>query len=119
MDGKPISIGAKRPRALGTGVDRQRRDPVEEESLHVIARDDGDDVGGQGLDALLDPREGGVHAQDQVAVLGGGPDQELGRMRAGEGADQHQPSSAAIAPVTCPGTRAGASPAWPRRGAGA
>ena len=34
-------------------------------------------------------------------------------MRAGEGADQHQPSSAAIAPVTCRGTRAGASRAWP------
>ena len=80
---------------------------------HVITGDDGDDVGGQGLDALLDPREGRVHAQDQVAVLGRGPDQELGRMRAGEGADQHQPSSAAITPVTCRGTRAGASPAWP------
>ena len=47
------------------------------------------DVGAEGAEPRLHPRECLVHAQHQVAVLGRRPDQELGRVRAGEGADQH------------------------------
>src|SRR3989475_2628724 len=48
----------------------------------------------------LDPRERGVHAQHELAVLGLGSGQELGRVRAREGADQHGAHARAAASIT-------------------
>src|SRR5207245_10198433 len=48
----------------------------------------------------LDPRERGVHAQHELAVLGLGSGQELGRVRARGGADQHGAHARAAASIT-------------------
>ena len=46
---------------------------------------------GRSAQSGLHPREGGVDAQHELAVLGLGPRQQLGRVGQGEGANQHQP----------------------------
>jgi hypothetical protein len=56
----------------------------------VVAGDDRNGVCPARLEPALDAGEGGVDAQDQVAILGPGARQELGGMRAREGTDQHR-----------------------------
>ncbi len=76
----------------GPDVDGESGNGREEEALDVIAGDHADDVGTRGLEELLDLAIGGVNAEDHVAVLGLGPDEELRGVRAGERGDQrHDP----------------------------
>jgi hypothetical protein len=58
----------------------------------VIAGHDGDGVGAERFEPALDPREGRMDAQDEVAVLGPGAGQQLGRVGARERADEHRVS---------------------------
>jgi hypothetical protein len=89
VDGEPVAIAAEAPHALGAGVDGEGRNRVQEEGFDVIAGHHGDGVGSERLEPLLDAREGRVHPQHQLAVLGVGSRQELRRVGTDERADQH------------------------------
>ena len=90
VDREPVSIAPERPGAFGPDVDGERRHRVQKERLDVVAGNDRDRVGAKRLEPSLHPCEGGVHAQDEVAILRPRPRQELGCMGAGERADQHR-----------------------------
>src|SRR3989442_1360708 len=100
VDPEPVTVAPERPRALRPHVDGERGHRAQEERLDVVPRDHGDRVRPERLEPPLDPRERGVHAQHELAVLGLGSGQELGRVRAREGADQHGAHARAAASIT-------------------
>ena len=59
----------------------------------MIPGDDRERVDAERLEPPLHAGEGGVDAQDEVAVLGPGARQELGRVGARERPDQHRSQS--------------------------
>src|SRR2546427_214036 len=90
------------PEAISTTRSERARS-VEKKRLDVVARDHRDRVQPECLEPSLDPRERGVDAQHEIAILGLGPREELGRVGTRERPDQHPAQPPAAASITSRG----------------
>ena len=85
-----VAVAVELPGDGGSDIDSEGGHGGEEESLDVVAADDADDVGPGRGEILLDLAVPRVDAEDQVAILGLGTDEKLGRVgQGGHGHDRH------------------------------